>query len=159
RRDRKIQANRRLGKFGEAQRIIFAPAVAVGGEQYEQLGQHGSGFGGGVSPPSTSRLEAACQASAPEPRQAPTPSDFSLRWSADPSIPTTSAVREILPPKRLICAPRYSRSKISRASRSGIPMRCSPPSPLGRVGTRAPISGGSISAVIVASASPPARII
>ena len=34
-------------------------------------------------------------------------------------MPTNSAVREMLPPKRLICAIRYSRSKISRASRNG----------------------------------------
>ena len=34
-------------------------------------------------------------------------------------IPTNSAVLEMLPPKRLIWAIRYSRSKISRASRSG----------------------------------------
>ena len=33
-------------------------------------------------------------------------------------MPTKLAVREMLPPKRLICAIRYSRSNISRASRS-----------------------------------------
>ena len=42
-------------------------------------------------------------------------------------MPTNSAVREMLPPNRLTCAVRYSRSKISRASRSGSDMRCSPP--------------------------------
>ncbi len=36
-------------------------------------------------------------------------------------MPTNSAVREMLPPKRLICATRYSRSNTSRASRSGKP--------------------------------------
>ena len=44
-------------------------------------------------------------------------SDFSLRCSAERSMPMNSAVREILPPKRLICATRYSRSNTSRASR------------------------------------------
>ena len=35
-----------------------------------------------------------------------TPSDFSLRCSAERSMPTNSAVREMLPPKRLIWATR-----------------------------------------------------
>ena len=34
----------------------------------------------------------------------PIPSALSLRCSAERSMPTNSAVREILPPKRLICA-------------------------------------------------------
>src|SRR5882672_9819029 len=63
------------------------------------------------------------------------PRALSLRCSAERSIPTNSAVREILPPKRLIWARRYSRSNISRASRSGRPIRCSPPLPFGRFGT------------------------
>src|SRR6476646_7763948 len=54
-----------------------------------------------------------------------TPSALSLRCSAERSMPTNSAVREMLPPKRLIWASRYSRSKISRASRSGSDIRCS----------------------------------
>ena len=36
----------------------------------------------------------------------PTPSDLSLRCNAERSIPMKAAVREILPPKRLICATR-----------------------------------------------------
>jgi hypothetical protein len=36
----------------------------------------------------------------------PTPSDFSLRWSAERSMPMKAAVRLMLPPKRLICAIR-----------------------------------------------------
>src|SRR5215472_8942877 len=60
-----------------------------------------------------------------------TPSARSLRCSAERSMPTNSAVREILPPKRLICASRYSRSNTSRASRSARLMRCSPPLPFG----------------------------
>src|SRR5450432_1602958 len=48
-----------------------------------------------------------------------TPSDFSLRCKAERSIPTKAAVREILPPNRVTWATRYSRSKTSRASRSG----------------------------------------
>src|ERR1700730_2123665 len=55
-----------------------------------------------------------------------TPSDLSLRWRAERSIPTKAAVREILPPKRVTCASRYSRSKTSRASRRGKVM-ISPP--------------------------------
>lgn len=35
-----------------------------------------------------------------------TPSDFSLRWSAERSMPMNSAVFEMLPPKRLIWAIR-----------------------------------------------------
>ena len=47
-----------------------------------------------------------------------TPSDLSLRCSAERSIPTKLAVRLILPPKRLIWVKRYSRSNSSRASRN-----------------------------------------
>ena len=53
-----------------------------------------------------------------------TPRDFSFRWRAERSMPMNSAVREILPPKRLICASRYSFSNISRASRKGKAMIC-----------------------------------
>ena len=74
-------------------------------------------------------------------------------------MPMNSAVREILPPKRLICATRYSRSNTSRASRNGKLISFSPPAPFGVAGTRAPISDGSISAVTSASGSPEARII
>src|SRR5262249_56267681 len=88
-----------------------------------------------------------------------TPRARSLRCKAERSMPTNSAVREILPPKRLICASRYSRSKISRASRNGRPIRCSPPLPLGMLGTIDPTSGGNMLAFITASGSPPARII
>src|SRR5436309_9343298 len=55
-----------------------------------------------------------------------TPKDLSLRCKAERSMPTKAAVREILPPKRVTCASRYSRSKTSRASRSGSCM-ISPP--------------------------------
>src|SRR5215467_6428245 len=88
-----------------------------------------------------------------------TPSARSLRCNAERSMPTNSAVREILPPKRLICATRYSRSKTSRASRKGRPIRCSPPLPFGMLGTIEPTSGGNMLAFITASGSPPARII
>src|SRR5581483_10231238 len=87
-----------------------------------------------------------------------TPSARSLRCRAERSMPTNSAVREMLPPKRLIWASRYSRSKISRASRSGSDMRCSAP-PLTGSGTLEPISSGSMLAVMTASGSPPERII
>src|SRR6476659_3194454 len=36
----------------------------------------------------------------------PTPSDLSLRCKAERSFPIKAAVREMLPPKRLICAMR-----------------------------------------------------
>src|SRR4051812_46373817 len=39
-----------------------------------------------------------------------TPKDLSLRCKAERSMPTKAAVREILPPKRVTCASRYSRS-------------------------------------------------
>src|SRR5581483_8157517 len=87
-----------------------------------------------------------------------TPSARSLRCSAERSMPTNSAVREMLPPNRLIWASRYSRSKISRASRRGSDMRCSAP-PLTGSGTLEPISSGSMLAVMTASGSPPDRII
>src|SRR5271166_3710545 len=48
-----------------------------------------------------------------------TPRDFNLRCRAERSMPTNAAVREILPPKRVTWAIKYSRSKTSRASRSG----------------------------------------
>src|ERR1700693_5127699 len=88
-----------------------------------------------------------------------TPRARSLRCSADRSIPTNSAVREMLPPKRLTWARRYSRSKISRASRKGSDIGCSPPAPFGDKGTGEMISSGSISAVMMESGSPPTRII
>ena len=63
-------------------------------------------------------------------RAAPTPSDFSLRCRAERSMPMKAAVREMLPPKRMIWAFRYSRSNTSRASRSGRAMiRSDRPSP------------------------------
>src|SRR5881409_2894753 len=64
----------------------------------------------------------------PNPHQVPTlsgrslpktPRDLSLRCSAERSMPTKAAVREMLPPKRVTCASRYSRSNTSRASRNG----------------------------------------
>src|SRR5215475_578618 len=88
-----------------------------------------------------------------------TPSARSLRCSAERSMPTNSAVREILPPKRLICASRYSRSKISRASRKGRDIKCSAPLPFGIEGTIEPTSWGSMFALMAALGSPPARII
>ena len=74
-------------------------------------------------------------------------------------MPTNSAVREILPPKRLICATRYSRSNISRASRSGRLISWSPPLPFGIDGTIEPTSCGSMLELMTAFGSPPARII
>src|SRR5690606_27036283 len=61
----------------------------------------------------------AHSASAPLRPGASTPSDLSLRCKAERSMPIKAAVREMLPPKRVICTLRYSRSKRSRASRSG----------------------------------------
>src|SRR3954469_21069760 len=81
----------------------------------------------------------------------PIPSALSLRCNAERSMPTNSAVREMLPPNRLICATRYSRSNTSRASRNGKPINCSPPLPPGMVGTIEPTSGGSMLASITAS--------
>jgi hypothetical protein len=54
---------------------------------------------------------------------------------------------------------RYSRSKISRASRNGIAMNFSPPAPFGEPGTRDPTSCGNMSALMAALGSPPQRII
>src|ERR1700712_3947024 len=68
-------------------------------------------------------------------------------------MPMNSAVREMLPEKRAICATRYSRSKISRASRSAKLISFSPPAPFGVVGTSAPISEGNISDVTSCSGS------
>src|SRR5438105_6195599 len=52
----------------------------------------------------------------------PIPRAFSFRCKAERSIPMNDAVREMLPEKRRIWILRYSRSKDSRASRSGLPM-------------------------------------
>src|SRR5271165_5900474 len=87
------------------------------------------------------------------------PNALSFRCSAERSMPTNSAVREMLPPNRLIWARRYSRSNASRASRSGIPISVSPPFPAGMLGTIEPTSCGSMLAEMTASGSPPARII
>src|ERR1700719_1533722 len=87
-----------------------------------------------------------------------TPSDLSLRWRAERSIPTKAAVREILPPKRVTCASRYSRSKTSRASRRGKVMISLPLSHLTTVGAIAVISLGSMSACTASSPSPGAMI-
>src|SRR3546814_2352422 len=57
------------------------------------------------------------------------PSSLSLRCSADRSIPMKLAVREILPENRRIWTRRYSRSNVSRASRSGAPMIAALPLP------------------------------
>src|SRR5215472_4955446 len=83
-----------------------------------------------------------------------TPSDFSLRWSAERSMPTNAAVREMLPPKRVTWAIRYSRSKTSRASRSGKVIISPPLSHLTTVGAMAVMSLGSISARTGSRASP-----
>ena len=73
--------------------------------------------------PANARWVCRSRVERPGPRRPDdTPSDFSLRCSAERSMPMNAAVREMLPPKRLICASRYSRSKISRASRSGSEM-------------------------------------
>src|SRR5579863_3317089 len=84
----------------------------------------------------------------------PTPSDLSLRCSADRSMPTNAAVREMLPPKRVTWAMRYSRSNISRASRNGRPMSSPPLSHLTTAGATVVISGGRLSARIGSRASP-----
>src|SRR5690606_4908801 len=90
------------------------------------------------------------------PRAGDTPSDLSLRCSADRSMPMKAAVREILPPKRMICADRYSRSNTSLASRSGRAMMRSALSEAGLADDAT--SCGSMSAVIGSSAVPVARI-
>jgi hypothetical protein len=64
----------------------------------------------------------------------------------------------MLPLKRLIWAVRYSRSKTSRASRSGSDMMCAPPWE-GVDGRISPISRGSMSAEMTASGSARVRII
>src|SRR6185437_14374797 len=87
-----------------------------------------------------------------------TPSDFSLRCSAERSMPMKLAVRLILPAKRLTCASRYSRSNTSRASRKGSAMISPPLAHFSTVGVMAPISGGSMSARIGWRASPGAMI-
>ena len=63
-------------------------------------------------------------------------------------MPMNSAVREILPQKRLSWATRYSRSNTSRASRSGRLISFSPRTPVGVAGTSVADSAGSMSAVI-----------
>src|SRR5713101_4573505 len=63
-----------------------------------------------------------------------TPRDLSLRCSAERSMPTKAAVREMLPPKRVTWANRYSRSNTSRASRNGKVMISLPLSHLTTVG-------------------------
>src|SRR5258705_6056973 len=87
-----------------------------------------------------------------------TPSDLSLRWRAERSMPTKAAVREMLPPKRVTCANRYSRSNTSRASRNGKVMISLPLSHLTTVGAIAVISFGSMSACTASSPSPGAMI-
>src|SRR5688572_11938785 len=64
-------------------------------------------------------------------RLSPSPSALSFRCRAERSMPMNEAVREMLPEKRRIWILRYSRSKLSRASRSGEPMIAidAPPSP------------------------------
>src|SRR5215216_428253 len=74
-----------------------------------------------------------------------TPSDLSLRCSAERSMPTKAAVREMLPPNRVTWASRYSRSNTSRASRNGSVMISLPLSHLTTVGAMAVISFGSMS--------------
>src|SRR3954470_25012133 len=86
------------------------------------------------------------------------PSDFNLRCKAERSIPTKAAVREILPPNRVIWASRYCRSKASRASLSGIDMISSPFWLCGVLGAIAPISGGSMSPRMGSLGSPGAMI-
>ncbi len=73
-------------------------------------------------------------------------------------MPTKAAVREMLPPKRVTCASRYSRSNISRASRSGRLMISLPLSHLTTDGAIAVISAGSMSARTGSVASPGAMI-
>src|SRR5258708_13821430 len=43
-----------------------------------------------------------------------TPSDLSLRWRAQPSMPTKAAVREMVPPQRVTSPNRDSRSNTPR---------------------------------------------
>ena len=59
--------------------------------------------------------------------QPPIPRDFSFRCRADLSMPMNSAVREICPRKAGDLGHEILRSKISRASRSGMLMSFSPP--------------------------------
>src|SRR6266478_2796997 len=87
-----------------------------------------------------------------------TPSDLSLRCSAERSMPTKAAVREMLPPKRVTWAKWYSRSNTSRASRKGSVMISHPLSHLTTVGAIAVISFGSISARTGSWFSPGAMI-
>jgi hypothetical protein len=54
----------------------------------------------------TRGYSSTCATRAPALFDVTTPSDFSLRCSAERSMPTKLAVRLILPPKRLICAIR-----------------------------------------------------
>src|SRR5689334_645249 len=61
------------------------------------------------------------------PRLVSTPRAFSFRCRAERSMPMKAAVRETLPPNRVICMARYSRSKCSRASRSDIEIICIEP--------------------------------
>src|SRR5579864_1432231 len=88
-----------------------------------------------------------------------TPRDLSFLCKAERSIPTKEAVREMLPPKRVTWARRYSRSNTSRASRSGRVMISPPLSHLTTEGAMAVISLGSMSARTGSSASPGAMII
>src|SRR5690606_3088250 len=90
------------------------------------------------------------------PRAGDTPSDLSLRCSADLSMPMKAAVREIFPPNRMIWADRYSRSNTSRASRNGRAMMRSALSEAGLADEAT--SCGSISAVMGSSGPPVARI-
>ena len=89
-------------------------AVDIGITRHDALFRSGRRLGGHVL---------AARFAGPPPCR---PSDFSLRCSAERSMPTKAAVREMLPPKRVTWASRYSRSNTSRASRSGSCM-ISPP--------------------------------
>ncbi len=71
-------------------------------------------------------------------------------------MPMKAAVREMLPPKRRICALRYSRSNTSRASLRGSAMiRSAPTAPAEPEDVT---SAGNISAVISSEGSPETRI-
>ena len=68
------------------------------------------------------------------------------------------AVREMFPPNLFTWEIRYSRSKVSRASRSAMPMISPPFSHFRVAGVADPISGGSCSARIASRGSPAAMI-
>ena len=74
-------------------------------------------------------------------------------------MPMKLAVREMLPEKRRIWTRRYSRSNVSRASRSGVPMIALTASLGVSCAWSLRISGGSMSISMQPIRSPGARMI